>query len=109
MYIYITRVVSRRKNNGVCFLLASCQGGKIRAYRPCYENGTGKPCYKKPDNLPEPRDRSKSPKGAKGDSKSKPEKGTIQARIAKHKTMVRPVEPSGDAASLSATWFTTQL
>ena len=68
--------------------------GKIRPYKPSYENGTGKPCYDKPADLPEPkvRDRSSSPVGAP--AKASAEKGAtpksadaLRQRIAKHETL----------------------
>ena len=36
--------------------------GKVKPFSPCYEAGTGKPCYTKPDNLPEPKSRDGSPR-----------------------------------------------
>ena len=77
------------------------ENGKVKPYRPTYENGTGKPSYDKPANSPTPRERSKSPTGAGGAPKS-PGKGsdpsTLQARIARHKTM----EPKFCAAMMNA-------
>ena len=63
--------------------------GKIKPYRPAYENGTGKPSCDKPANMPAPRDRSKSPTaaGAQKPPGKTPDPSTIQTRLAQQMTM----------------------
>ena len=64
------------------------ENGKVKPYRATYENGTGKPTFDKPANLPAPRERSKSPQATgSANTSAKGSQSTLAERIAKKKSM----------------------
>ena len=73
--------------------------GKIRPFKPCYGDGSGKTCYTKPANLPTPKDRS--PKRVPGAATEESGKGKsaadLRAAIAKHKE----IKPKCCAATIN--------
>ena len=65
------------------------ENGRICPYRPSYEGGVGRPVYDKPENLPEPKPRSRSPAagrrvpGAAASATASDKKARIDAAQAK--------------------------